>query len=369
VSERLREVGRHFRLSGEFLAGAPYGSGHIHDTFVATYAQSGVAYRYVHQRLNTGVFREPERLMRNVERVTDHLCAKLAARGVPDAERRHLTLLRARDGRTFHVDAEGGYWRTTRFVEGARSVDSVETPAQAYEAARAFGSFAEMLADLGPPRLADTIPDFHDLAKRFAALEEVARTDPCGRLAGVSAEFDAARSRYAFVQRALAADAATDLPRRVVHNDCKLNNLLLDEETGEGLCVIDLDTVMEGSLLCDFGELVRSATCPAPEDERELSRIRFDLDLFGALARGYLSGAASLLSEAELRALPLAGPALTLENAIRFLTDHLAGDIYFRVHRKDHNLERCRAQLQLAERMIEALDASRQTLRSAAQGG
>jgi aminoglycoside phosphotransferase (APT) family kinase protein len=353
----LREIGSSFAIPGQFRAGGRHGSGHIHDTFVVAYEESGRRRRYVHQRLNSGVFRDPEQLMQNLLRVTQHLRERLEALGHADAERRTLRLVPTRAGRPFHVDAEGRYWRTLHYVEGTRSVDSIESAAQAYEVARAFGAFAGLLDDLGPPALAEPIPHFHDLGRRVEALERAAADDPHGRARGVAAELENARRQHADAQ--LALDDLGPLPRRVVHNDCKVNNLLLDEATGEGLCVIDLDTVMEGTLLCDFGELVRTGACPASEDERDLTRIGFDLERFAALARGYRQGLGARVGAAELRGLPFAGPTLALENAVRFLTDHLEGDVYFRIRREGHNLDRARAQLQLATRMSQRLDAAR----------
>jgi Ser/Thr protein kinase RdoA (MazF antagonist) len=366
MSEALRSIGEQFEIRGDLVQAAPHGSGHIHDTYAAIYRKRGATVRYLHQRLNTRILPDPEALMDNLVRVSEHLRRKWVARGVPDADRRHLTPIRARDGRPFHVDADGRYWRTFLFLEGVRTCDVVEGVEQAYQAARAFGTFAAMLADLPPPALAITIPHFHDLGRRLAALEAAAGADPCGRLAAVGPELERARRWHVYVHGALAEAGAARLPRRTVHNDCKLNNVMFDEATGEGLCVIDLDTVMEGSALCDFGELVRTGTCRAPEDERDLAAIGFDLDLFRALARGYLAGALPLLDAAEIQALPLAGVVMTLENAIRFLTDHLAGDRYFRIQREGQNLDRCRAQLRLLELMIEDLDEARAVVERAA---
>jgi Ser/Thr protein kinase RdoA (MazF antagonist) len=362
----LRSLARRFEIPGRFLGSRPLGRGHIHETFVATYAERGGERRYVHQRLNTRVFTEPQRLMENVVRITDHLGRKLAARGVSDADRRRLVVIPARDGRPWSLDAEGGTWRTFRYVEGTRSCDTIEGTRQAYVAGRAFGEFALLLSDLPPPPLAVTIPNFHDLAKRFADLEAAIRADAAGRAAAVSAEIDQARRHRDDLAAALRAVGAGDLPRRIVHNDCKLNNLLLDAETGDARCVIDLDTVMDGTLACDFGELVRTGTCASPEDERDLASMRFDADLFAAIAQGYLAGLAGLATPGELRALPLAGPALTLENAIRFLTDHLEGDVYFRIHRAGHNLDRCRAQLRLLALQMAHREAARQAVERAA---
>jgi Ser/Thr protein kinase RdoA (MazF antagonist) len=359
MDDLVRSVGEQLEIEGDFLRSEAHGSGHINDTFVAVYDQAGAQVRYVHQRLNDRVFSDPEGLMDNVIRVTTHLRHKLTRRGAPDSDRRCLTVVWARDGRPFHVDSDGRYWRTYLFLEGAHSHDTIRGPEQAYEVARAFGVFAQMLVDFGQPPLTVTIPDFHDLGKRFAALEAAVRADACHRLTAVGSEIDRTARWHHYLERALEMEGLAAVPRRIAHNDCKLNNVMLDVATGEGLCVIDLDTVMEGSVLFDFGELVRTGTCTAPEDERNLARMAFDLDLFRALARGYLAGAVPFLTEPETRVLPLAGAALTLENAIRFLTDHLSGDVYFRVHRDGHNLDRCRAQLRLVELMVDRLDAAR----------
>jgi len=330
------------------------GSGHIHDTFRVEVGSGTRLRRFVLQRLHTGVFADPEQLMQNLVRVTGHLAAMLAREAVPDRERRSLALVPARAGGPFHRDPEGGFWRCFHFIEGAAAIDAAPDPAQAFAAARAFGAFVAALADLAGPPLACVIPHFHDFPRRMAALEAAIREDPLGRAGGIAAEADAARATAERLARRLALAGGEDLPRRIVHNDCKVNNVLLDARSGEGLCVIDLDTVMEGTVLADFGDLARTAACPAPEDERDLDRVRFDRVRFEALARGYLAGAGSLLSPSELRALPLAGPLLALENAVRFLADHVAGDRYFRTHRPGHNLDRGRAQLRLAERMLEA---------------
>jgi hypothetical protein len=291
--------------------------------------------------------------MDNVARVTRHQWELLRSEGAPDAERRCLRLVSTRNGLPFHVDDAGVAWRTFRFLEGARSRDTIEEPAQAYQVARAFGAFAAALRDLPAPSLAITIPGFHDLGARFAAFEEALAADSHQRAASVPAEIERAAGWFQDLEQLLAQRGFAELPRRIVHNDCKINNVMLDDVTGEGLCVIDLDTVMEGTVLCDFGELVRTGTSRSPEDEVDLASIRFELELFLAATRGYLAGAGPLLSAGEIGILPLAGPVMALENAIRFLTDHLRGDLYFRVHRKGHNLDRFRAQLRLVELMSE----------------
>jgi Ser/Thr protein kinase RdoA (MazF antagonist) len=303
--------------------------------------------------------------MGNLARVTAHLRAALARRGVRDLERRVLTLVPAHDGSPLWIAPDGSAWRTFLLIEGAVTRETIEGPEQARTVARAFAEFAGMLSDLPPPSLAVAIPAFHDLGKRFADFEAAVASDSFGRAAGVRGEIEATRAAHAELNRLLAQARPEQAPRRVMHHDCKLNNLLLDEKTGEALCVIDLDTVMEGTVLSDFGELVRTATCRSPEDEPRLENIQFDLGLFEALARGYAAGAASWLSEPEARLLPLAGPTLALMNAIRFLSDFLSGDVYFRVHRDAQNLDRHRAQLRLAGLMLERLPEARRIVEAA----
>jgi Ser/Thr protein kinase RdoA (MazF antagonist) len=365
VIERLQAVGAQFRIDGEFASARPHGSGHIHDTFAAEYRAGGRPARYVLQRLNTGIFGDPAALCDNVARITAHQRRKLELRGATDRDRRCLRVVETRDGGPLLVDGDGGAWRAFRFIAGTRTCDTVEGPGQAYRAARAFGEFAADLADLPGSPLAVTIPDFHDLAKRVAQLQEAVRCDAAGRAVAVAPEIASAERGYERLRRDLADAGCSALPARVMHNDCKLNNLLLDAASGEALCVIDLDTVMEATLLCDFGELVRSATCRSPEDERNLASMTFDRDLFAALSEGYLAGGRGFETRAELDALPLAGPALTLENAVRFLADYLAGDVYFRIHRDGHNLDRSRAQLRLFELLMEHLDDARAALQAA----
>jgi Ser/Thr protein kinase RdoA (MazF antagonist) len=367
VREVVRRASERFALPGKVVEVAPHGSGHIHETFAVSCEQGGCRRRFVVQRLNTAIFRDPDALMGNLVRIARHLRAALARSGAPDPERRHLAPVPTRDGATHHVDEEGGVWRAFPRVEGARSHDLVDGPAQAREAARAFGAFVAVLADLPPPPLAETIPRFHDLASRCAALEAASRADPVGRVRAAAPELASARALAERLERALAPTPLAALPRRTVHNDCKLNNLLLDDVTGEGLCVIDLDTVMEGSVLFDFGELVRTGSCAAPEDEVRLERVRVDRELLDALAAGFAAGADSLLDAGELAALPLAGPLMALENGVRFLADHLEGDRYFRIHRSGHNLDRARVQLRLAERLLAEEAALRRSLERAAR--
>lgn len=281
--------------------------------------------------------------MENIERVTAHLASQVA--GFPDRNRRVLTLIPTRSGGVLHVDELGDYWRAYLFIDRATTYNSVQSPQQAFQAAKAFGEFQRMLAGLPAPRLHDTIPDFHHTPKRFATLEQAIAADLVGRVALAQPEVD-----FALARKPLAsAIINSGLPERVTHNDTKINNVLLDDSTGEGTCVIDLDTVMPGLAAYDFGDMVRTATSPAPEDEQDLSKVRMEFPLFEALARGYMSTASGFLTAEEKESLAVAGKLITFEIGIRFLTDYLSGDTYFKVHRPGHNLDRARTQFKLLE--------------------
>ena len=346
---------RAFEIAGDVESVTPYGSGHINDTFLVVSADGPRRQRNVLQRINHEVFRQPEQLMENVARVSAHLSCRLADEGASDMDRRCLTLLAARSGGFLHRDADGGFWRAYRHIDDARSWD-VGSPARAREAAGAFGRFARQLMDLTGPRLHDTIPHFHDTPRRLSALQDAVERDPLGRAKEVAAEIDAYLSRETLANALAAPMADGRLTERVAHNDTKLNNVLIDDITGAGLCVIDLDTVMPGLFLFDFGDLVRSAANPAAEDERDLAKVVVDVPMFEALARGALEALAGSLTRFEQDNLVVSGKVLTYECGMRFLADHLLGDTYFKVHRPGHNLDRARAQLALLRSIEERED-------------
>lgn len=331
---RLESIARAFGLAGEFTGGDKFGTGHINDTRLG--AVGGV--RYVFQKINTAIFRQPEQLMENMSRVTRHLKSK----GMKTLELAH-----GPDGNPWVRDAENGFWRCYRYVGPAHTCDVLEKPEQAYQAARAFGEFQHALADLGAPRLHETIPDFHHTPKRIAALERAVELDVCGRLREVAAEVDFVRSRASDAGKLLALQATGEIPERISHNDTKLNNVLLDDRGEERVCVIDLDTVMPGLAHFDFGDMVRTGVSPAAEDERNLDKVAVRPEMFRALLTGFLDGAAGVFNPLERELLPFSGRLITLEIGTRFLTDYLAGDTYFRVHRPGHNLDRCRTQFRL----------------------
>lgn len=347
----LQTVGAAFNLRGRFVDGSPYGSGHINDTYTVRYDSDGRRVRYILQRVNRGVFKDVPAVMENVDRVTRHLRASMERSAVPDRSRRAMNLLPTRDGGIYHVDAAGEHWRAYEFVEGATSFDVLTSHEQAYEVARAFGAFQKMLADLPEPPLHETIPRFHDGPDRYRAFLGALEHDPLGRAAGAAPEILYLKEQAGTLDRYPALIARGAVPLRVTHNDCKSNNVLIDDETGEGICVIDLDTLMPGLVMYDFGDMVRTSTCAVAEDWQILDDVHMDLDRFEHLTRGYLSAAGDILTSAEIDELAFAGQAITLTLGARFLTDHLLGDTYFKTHRPDHNLERCRVQFALVKSM------------------
>lgn len=360
MQKDLSWLGDQLVIDGKFISAVPYGNGHINDTFAASYAVPASAgarrRRYIHQRINHEVFEDPAALMDNVARVTRHIRAKLEADGIEDIENRVLSLVPTCGGADYIIDDDGGYWRTYLFIESAATYDVVETPAQAREVARAFGEFQKQLADLGPPPLVATIPGFHDTPVRLEAFRRAIEADAVDRAAGVTAEIRRLEGYAPLADALLSLFRQGRIPLRVAHNDTKINNVMIDDKTGEAVCVIDLDTVMPGLALDDFGDLVRTSTCFAREDDRDLSHVVVELPIFEALAEGYLGAAGEFLADAETDSLVLSGKLMTYECALRFLTDHLQGDTYFRVHHEGHNLDRARVQLALLDSIVDHED-------------
>ncbi len=362
----LRSIAARFQIRGDFQQAAPYGSGHINDTYAASFDQAGYPVRYIFQRINHHIFKDPAGLMGNVERVTAHIRQKLEAAGADQISRRVLTLVPTHDGKCWYADAEGNHWRCYLFIEKAQTYDQIQKPRQAFEAARAFGQFQKRLGDLPAPRLCDTIPNFHHSRSRFDDLRQAIEQDACNRAAGVKAEIEFALRHEPLVDVLLDLQARGQLPERVTHNDCKLNNVMLDDVTGEGVCVIDLDTVMPGLALYDFGDMCRTATCPTAEDERDLSKVELRMDMFEALVSGFLASAGGFLNPVERDYLPFCAKLITFEIGIRFLADHLAGDRYFKVHRPGQSADRARVQFKMVESFERHDTAMRQVVEAAA---
>lgn len=347
----VAQIGAQFAVQGELVEAYEIHSGHINSTYAGSYRQDdGSVYRYVFQSINRNVFKDPFAVMKNVERVTRHINAKVL-RSKRDLGGQTLNLFPARCGGTWVEDSHGGVWRCYNFIEGCVTYDVVENTRQAHQAARAFGSFQDLVSDLESSRIIETIPDFHNTPKRFQRLLDAANTDPLGRLEAVRPEFEFALAHQGMTTLLLDAVAAGAMPVRVTHNDTKINNVMIDAESDEAVCVIDLDTVMPGLVVYDFGDLMRSAVSPAAEDETDLSKIAMRMPIFEALVEGYLESASGFISATEADNLVLGGKMMTFEVGIRFLTDHLEGDVYFKTHRPNHNLDRCRTQFKLVECM------------------
>lgn len=344
-------ISREFRFGGDFVDARPIPAGHINDTYLVRVRAPSRTAEFVLQRINTIVFRDPDRLMENIVRITEHVAAKVAAAPASDGRREILRLIPTREGRSFLRDSEGRVWRAYNSVGRTRTVDVVEGIEQARKAAWAFGRFQEMLADLPEPRLHETIPHFHDTPHRFAAFLSVVETDSQSRAAHATEEIEFAVAREEMAGLLTTALTEGRIPERVTHNDTKINNVLFDTSTGEPVCVIDLDITMAGAAAYDFGDLVRTSTSRGAEDERDLRKVRFQLDLFEAVAAGFLDAARQFLTPAEVDSLVVVGKLITFETGLRFLTDFLEGDVYFKTARPTHNLDRARTQFELVRQL------------------
>jgi hypothetical protein len=351
----LKGMVKQFQLDGDFLEVGPYGTGHINDTYASNFRTNHGVRRYIHQRINTNVFKEPEKVMENIERVTRYAREKIIAAG-GDPDRETLNLVPTLDGKSFSRAEDATCWRTYLFIEGARTYDVVEDPRHVYNAARAFGNFQKLMSTLPGERLHETIPNFHHTRKRFEAFSQAVRKDAKNRARMVKNEiaFVLKREPDASVIVDMLGDGK--LPERVTHNDTKFNNVMIDDRAGEGICVIDLDTTMPGSALYDFGDSVRIGASTGAEDERDLSKVGVDLDMFAGLAQGYLDAARDFLTPTEVEYLAFSAKLMTFECGMRFLADHLMGDVYFKIHRPDHNLDRCRTQFKMVAEMEEKMD-------------
>lgn len=374
--KQLQEISRHFQIYGQILRAETCKIGHINETYSATYDQGGTQVRYIHQKINRNVFKDPPTVMRNLIRVTNHLRKKLEAEGASELTRRCLTVIPTRDGHSHYRDPDGNFWRTFIFIEGVQTFEAVQSAPQAFEAGRAFGEFQRLLVDLPGDRLHDTIPHFHDTRKRFDAFTQALRQDRFNRAAQAKAEIAWALKHERLADVLLMAHAKGRIPERVTHNDTKFNNVMLDAATGKAMCVVDLDTVMPGLALYDFGDMVRTTTSPTMEDEKDLRKVRLQMPMFEALARGYLAAAGAFLTPAEKAYIAFSGKLITFTIGLRFLTDFLEGDTYFRVHRPGHNLDRCRTQWKLVDsideqeeamqRIVDSLDQEKAALKSGA---
>ena len=347
----LNEVIERFRFQGRLVDQRPYGSGHINDTYLLTFeGGNGEPGRAILQRMNKNVFPKPAALMENIMNVTAYLRGKILENG-GDPERETLNVIPTKDGEACYVDAKGDYWRSYVFITDATSYDQVEEPEHFYQSAVAFGRFQRLLSDYPADTLHEIIEGFHDTRARYSLFEKAVREDQMGRAASVMREIEFLRERKSVADCFGELLDKGEIPLRVTHNDTKLNNIMIDNQTGKGICVIDLDTVMPGLVMNHFGDSIRFGASTAAEDEQDLSRVSCSMELFELYARGFMKGCGRSLTEREIQLMPMGAKVMTYECGMRFLTDYLEGDTYFKIHREHQNLDRCRTQLKLVEDM------------------
>lgn len=332
----------------------PYGNGHINTTFLVKAKEEGEEKDYILQEINVNVFKNPDALMSNYCAVTEYLSKEIEKRG-GDPLRETLRVIYSKDGKSYVVTENGEHWRMLLFIKDSICYDRVESPEQFYECAVAFGNFQYMLKSFPADTLYEIIPNFHNTPVRYENLMKAVKDDVCGRVAEVSSEISFAKEREEFANIFENARAEGKLPLKVTHNDTKLNNILFDKATGKTLCVIDLDTIMPGYAINDFGDSIRFGATTAAEDEADLTKVNFDISLFELYTKGFIEGAKGGLAEGELEYLAEAAIMMTFECGMRFLTDYLEGDTYFRIHRPKQNLDRARNQFKLVSDMEKAL--------------
>ncbi len=344
----LKEIISHFQVETEVV---PYGEGHINDTYLA----DSSPYKYILQKINHSIFKDPYSLMDNIEAVTAYLREVIQKEG-GNPDRETLTVIKTRDGKNLYRSENGDFYRMYIFVDNTNVYQMVENKEQFYYAAKAFGKFQKQLSGFDAGRLTETIPEFHNTRSRFEQLKAAIKENKAGRLDKVRSEIEFALARENDISVIVNALDNKEIPLRVTHNDTKLNNVLFDKDSGEAICVIDLDTVMPGSLLYDYGDSIRFGASSGAEDETDLSKIYCDLDLFDAFSKGFLEELSDSITPKEVELLPFSAKLMTYECGIRFLADYLNGDTYFKIHRPDHNLDRCRTQFKLVADMEQKMD-------------
>lgn len=363
AEETLDEVLQAFDFGAPVVGAMRYGFGHINDTFcVHTQPPDFPCRPFILQRMSAAAFKHPDELMRNIIGITDYLGEKVKEAG-GDRAREAMEVVRPKNGEDYYTDSKGGAWRVYPFVEGIYCYQTAETPELFAAAGRAFGRFQNMLRDYPADTLFETIPHFHDTEDRLAKLKAAIEADPLGRVKDCGPEIAFVMDREGDCSVALQAMREGKLPQRVTHNDTKLNNVLIDLQTGKGICIIDLDTVMAGLTINDFGDAIRYGANHSAEDERDLSKVNLDLDLYDVYTQAFLEGTQGALTDTEIEYLPWGAKLMTLENGIRFLTDHIVGDEYFHISREGQNLDRARTQFKLVDDMEKNWDEMNEIVR------
>lgn len=351
----FKRITSEFEISGELLSCERYGEGHINETYLAIFDDNGKEVKYILQRINGKLFPDADKLMSNILLVTEFNRKKIIERkGDPDRE--SLTVIKTKDGKPYyHDEVSGGNFRVYKFITGAIAYQTVEKPEHFYESAQAFGNFANLLAEFDATKLYEVLPDFHNTVKRMGDFKNSLSKDAFGRAKDVKKEIDFVLSREEYCGRIVDLLKSGKMPTKVTHNDTKLNNVMLDEKTGKAVAVIDLDTIMPGSICYDFGDSIRFGCNTGAEDEPDLNKVNFDIELFKTYAKGYLSALGKSVTKIERDNLAFGAILMTYECGMRFLADYLDGDVYFRTTREGHNLDRARTQFKLVSDMEKVL--------------
>lgn len=349
----IESIVNKFIISGNFVSSKPFGSGHINDTRLVTFNESGREVNYIFRMINKNVFKKPEIVVSNTLIVTKHIKVKLEQENESDILRNVVTLIQAKDGKYFYIDENNEYWSVLRFIENAYTIDFVENTEQAYQASKAFGKFTKQLIDMDISRIGETILNYHNLVSRLRTFDDAVQSDPAGRVDIVSDEIKAVDKNRDLQKNITALLSSGAIPIRIVHNDTKINNVMLDNKTGKGLAVIDLDTVMPGTVLFDFGDMIRSSTSPVEEDEADYQKVKMRINIFEAIVKGYLSELKDVLTTTEIENLVYGAEVIVYEQAVRFLTDYIMTDVYYRIAYEDHNLIRARNQFALLDSIQE----------------
>ncbi len=349
------EILKNFEIDGEFISCEPYGSGLINRTYVAVFNENGKRVRYIVQRINSKLFTNVEGLMNNIKLVTEFNRAEIIKRG-GDPDRESLTLVYTHDKKAYFKAGEDEYYRVYVFIEDAKGYDVVEKPQHFYESAVAFGKFAMLLDRFDSTKLFEVLPDFHNTVKRFDNFKKSLEKDAFGRAKDVRSEIEFALKHEGITSKIVNLLNSGEMPLRVTHNDTKLNNVLIETRKDKAVCVIDLDTMMPGSICYDFGDSIRFGCNPCLEDTPETEKVIFNMPLFETYTQGYLSVFGKTITDAERENLPIGAILMTYECGIRFLTDYLDGDVYFRHTREKQNIDRTRSQFKLVSDMEARLD-------------
>ena len=351
ININIKEIASNYDFKGDLINYKPYGSGHINDTYLLVFKNAKLELeKVVLQRINKTVFKKPVEVMENIIGITGYLREQIIKQG-GNPERETLNVIPARDGRFYYIDSNEEYWRFYKYIENTTSYEQVERPEDFYESGVAFGRFQYLLANYPANTLYETIPGFHDTKARFQKFKEAVANDVCGRAKTAQTEIDFVLARQDVSEVFWDLQEKGEIPLRVTHNDTKLNNIMMDNETGKGICVVDLDTVMPGLAMNDFGDSIRFGASTGAEDEQDLTKISCDLELFELYAKGFIEGCNNSLTNKEIELLPMGAKVMTFECGMRFLTDYLEGDHYFKIHREGHNLDRCRTQFKLVADM------------------